>query len=150
MKREFLEQLGLTKEAVDAVMAEHGKSLGGYKSRCEDAEKVIKEMSARLTESEGEASTLREEKSLFTAFRDGVIEEMIAEAKPSSRLAEAEMRRRLAAVENGRLRACLYSLREEFPEAFTPEAGKPIFSSPAVGGYFPESNKGEFAFRRIK
>ena len=31
MKRKFLEDLGLTKEAIDKIMAEHGKSIEKYK-----------------------------------------------------------------------------------------------------------------------
>lgn len=132
MRREFLEQLGLAPSDIEAVMTEHGKSTQSYRLRCEEAEGAL---AAKCEEMDGlyhEVNTLRAEKEAFLSFREGVIEEMIAEAQPRSPLVTAEVRRRLDAAPDGKLRACLSSLREEFPEAFAAGKACPIFCLPTT------------------
>lgn len=50
MKRETLSELGLNKEQMDAVFAEHGKTITEYKSRLEAAEKERNDLQVSLDE----------------------------------------------------------------------------------------------------
>ena len=147
MKREFLEELGLSRESIDAVMAEHGKSVGGYRSRCEELARSLSEAEERLLSLTSERTAWQAERGDFVRFREGVIDEMITEAAPTSPLVAAELKRRLSEAPNGELRACLASLRSSFPEAFAPVGGGgPLFSLPSTPA--PEEGMVMRVFRR--
>ena len=49
MKRDFLEKLGLGKAAIDAVMAEHGKTVEELRLRNEAKEKEAEEAASALS-----------------------------------------------------------------------------------------------------
>ncbi len=142
MKREFLEKLGLGKEAIGAVMAEHGKSIEELRLRCEAMEKTEAKLTALTKEAETLKKALAEKIAAFASFRDRVIASVIADAHPSSELARAEMIRRLcAASERGEdLKEALRGLREEDPDAFAKRSTSlPVFSAVcfASEGDFP-------------
>lgn len=50
MKREFLENLGLDRGAVDAVMSENGKSIEALREKCRLLEEEAAELKLRLSE----------------------------------------------------------------------------------------------------
>ncbi len=141
MKREFLEKLGLGKAAIDAVMAENGKSIEELRLRCEEQEKEkeiasLKEekeqFSALSEEKEGLKKALADANTAFEAFRDGVITSAAAEAMPSSTMAKKELIRCLReASEKGEdLRETVRRLKEADPDAFLKSgAGYPLFST---------------------
>lgn len=136
MKREYLEKLGLSKTIIDAVMAEHGKS--------------VEEARRHETEREEELSSLRETLSGITAERDALsdllakrteeaeafrrrmILTMVTEARPSSDMAKQEIYRRLEveAQKGEDLKEALERMRETDPDAFRKdEAVLPFFST---------------------
>jgi predicted nucleic acid-binding Zn-ribbon protein len=132
MKREFLEKLGLSKEAIDAVMAEHGKSTTELRLRSEALTKAEADLTALAEEVEGLKASLAEAKGTFAAFRDKTIAAVLADARPSSALARAELIRRLTqASEEGKdLTDTLRQLREEDPDAFAEEdVSLPVFTA---------------------
>lgn len=122
MKREFLEELGLSRELIDRIISEHGKSTEALRNKCtslEETAKCAEELSAAL---EGE-------RAAFSAFRSGVIAELVDGARPSSALARAELIRRLSEVEDGSLNKALSDLRVAEPDAFlSVRAELPVFS----------------------
>ncbi len=108
MKREFLENLGLDPIIIQTIMEDH---------------EALKQQLARQ-EAEAEA------------FRNDVIAELVAEAHPSSAMAEAETIRQLTeAVRRGdNVNEALHRLKESDPGAFQGKAvSGPIFSVATVG-----------------
>lgn len=92
MKREFLEELGLEKEAIDKVMAEHGKGIENIK-----AEKLAKE-----TEVETLQGQLEKANEQIEEFKDLDVDEIKAKAdeyKADYERLETETEERLAAVQ---------------------------------------------------
>ncbi len=127
MKREFLEKMGLDKLQIDAVMAENGKSIEGYRSHClalEEELAGLKNTAATCEELKADNTRLQEELTRQAAeadaFRDGVIASLVAEAAPSSAMASETLCRRLReeAARGGDLRAALRHLKETDPDAF--------------------------------
>ena len=132
MKREFLEKLGLGKEAIGAVMAEHGKSIEELRLRLEQAEGEASAVPTLSEENRVLKETLTKQQEIFTAFRDKVIASLVAEAHPVSALTRSELIRRLCqASEQGEdLKDTLRQLREEDPDAFAKRGGTlPVFSA---------------------
>ena len=130
MKRDFLEELGLEKHVIDSIMSEHGKSVSALKERCKDTEEKDAVISSLTVERDGLAASLSEEKEKHTAFKNGIIDEMIKDACPSSALAENELRRVLSECDGGGIKAELEKIMQNDPEAFKREKNScPVFSS---------------------
>ena len=78
MKREFLEELGLDKEAIDKIMAEHGKSIQSLKqeqevvdqlkSEKEQLEQQLQQLNDKLTAQEKELSSVEELQSKLKTY----------------------------------------------------------------------------------
>ena len=124
MKRDFLEKLGLGKAAIDAVMAEHGKTVEELRLRNEAKEKEAEEaasaLSALAAEKEALSKTLSEKTEAFHSFRSRVIASAVAEAMPSSTLAKKELIRCLneAADRGEEPQSVLRRLKASDPDAF--------------------------------
>ena len=157
MKREFLENLGLDRGAVDAVMSENGKSIEALREKCRLLEEEAAELKLRLSEkdallSEKTAllSELEEDKSRFSEFRDTVIKKAAKDAGFSSQAAEnaAVSLMRQAADSGKDFYSVLSCLRESDPGAFVKDRDiKPIFSLPASGNEGAE-NAAKLSFIR--
>ena len=129
MKREFLEELGLEKSVIDSIMSEHGKSITSLKEQCRESEEKDAAIST-LTKENGELkSRLDNEIKARCSFKEGIIDEMIAEASVSSSLAGAEVKRILLNCEDGKLKAKLNELMSSCPDAFVKDrSSMPVFS----------------------
>ena len=82
MKREFLTGLGLEKEIVESIMAEHGKSLG----KAKDAQTQLADVNAKLTEAQAEVTNL----TSIISTRDADIEKL-KEASGTSETLTAQL-----------------------------------------------------------
>ena len=130
MKREFLEELGLDKSIIDAIMSEHGKSVSALKEKCKDYDEKDGIIASLTAERDGLIVSLSEENERHASFKNGIIDEMIKEARPSSALAENELRRVLSECNGGSIRAELEKIMENDPEAFKREkVSAPVFST---------------------
>src|SRR5690625_4727713 len=61
MNREFLEGLGLEKEVIDKVMAEHGKTINTTKQELESVTTERDNLKTQLTDRDTQLETLKEE-----------------------------------------------------------------------------------------
>ena len=78
MKREFLEELGLDKEVIDKIMAEHGKTIQNLKqeqevfdqlkSEKEQLEQQLQQLNDKLTDQEKELSSVEELQSKLKTY----------------------------------------------------------------------------------
>ena len=78
MKREFLEELGLEKEVIDKIMAEHGKTIQNLKqeqevfdqlkSEKEQLEQQLQQLNDKLTTQEKELSSVEELQSKLKTY----------------------------------------------------------------------------------
>src|SRR5690625_7834364 len=78
MKREFLEELGLDKEVIDKIMAEHGKSIQSLKeeqevfdelkSEKEQLEQQLQQLNDKLATQEKELSSVEELQSKLKTY----------------------------------------------------------------------------------
>lgn len=78
MKREFLEELGLDKEVIDKIMAEHGKSIQSLKqeqevfdqlkNEKEQLEQKLQQLNDKLTAQEKELSSVEELQSKLKTY----------------------------------------------------------------------------------
>src|SRR5690606_41713226 len=78
MKREFLEELGLDKEVIDKIMAEHGKTIQNLKqeqevfdqlkSEKEQLEQQLQQLNEKLTTQEKELSSVGELQSKLKTY----------------------------------------------------------------------------------
>lgn len=59
MKREFLKSLGLTDEAIDKIMAEHGNTLNGLKSKQADLEEQIANYKQQVADRDKQLESLK-------------------------------------------------------------------------------------------
>ncbi len=146
MKREFLEKLGLSKAAIDAVMAEHGKGLEEAHRRYAEAEEALTALCQTSESLTAERDRLKEALAQQTKeaenLRHKFILSLVAEACPSSGMAKEALYSRLSeeARRGSDLRGVLAALRETDPDAFgKPENAFPYFSvlSEAVVEEFP-------------
>ena len=79
MEREFLKGLNLDRETVDAIMAEHGKSIEGLRENNETLSSQLKKSNERVTELETKVATfdaLEKEKTTLTSERDALSAEL--------------------------------------------------------------------------
>ncbi len=130
MKREFLEELGLDKPIIDAIMSEHGKSVSALKDKCKDYDEKDGIIASLTAERDGLASSLSAESEKHAAFKSGIIDGIIKDACPSSALAENELRRVLSECDGSSLRAELEKIMENDPDAFKREkVVSPVFSA---------------------
>lgn len=137
MTREFLEGFGLGRDAVDAIMAENGRSIESLKARCAEAERKANELGEDIRQAEKRAVELEHEladgEARFVSFLDAMIARATAEAGFSSKAAmqsaQALMREE---AEDGRdIFAALDTLRESDPGAFSVKiTEKPYFTAP--------------------
>lgn len=91
MKREFLEKLGLDKENIDAIMAEHGKDVEANKSKIAEIENTNKVLESNLAErdsqleklskSTGDATALQAEIEKLKADNQAAAEKHLQEVK---------------------------------------------------------------------
>lgn len=78
MKREFLEELGLDKEVIDKIMAEHGKTIQGMKqeqeqldslrSEKEQLEQQLQQLNDKLAAQEKELNSVEEIQSKLKTY----------------------------------------------------------------------------------
>ena len=130
MKREFLEELGLDKQLIDTIMSEHGRSVSQLKEKCKDLEERDTVIAALTSERDGLLSSLSDESEKHAALKGKVIDEIIREARPSSLLAEKELRRALSECDGVGIREVLDKIMEDDPDAFNREKNDaPIFSA---------------------
>ncbi|MBM5707371.1 phage scaffolding protein [Listeria ivanovii] len=61
MKREFLEGLGLEKEAIDSIMSEHGKSTNELRSKVTELETEKGSLAEQLTQRDSDIDSLRKD-----------------------------------------------------------------------------------------
>ena len=80
MNREFLESLGLEKEAINSIMAEHGKAVQAAKSELEDAHTTTETLQEQLKEREAVIKEL-EEDSISSEELDKVQNQLIEQRK---------------------------------------------------------------------
>ena len=130
MKREFLEELGLEKSTIDAIVSEHGKSISSLKEKCKDTEEKDGIIASLTAERDGLISTLSEEAERHSAFKSGIIDGIVKDARPSSALAEKELRRVLSECVGENIKSELEMLMENDPDAFKSEKpSRPFFST---------------------
>ncbi len=91
MKREFLEGLGLNKDVIDSIMSEYGKSIASLKEKASSFDDLTSELNALKEEKGGIEGELAKIGKEYSAFKRGVISELIDEACPSSTLAKKEL-----------------------------------------------------------
>ncbi len=128
MKREFLEELGLDKSVIDAIMSEHGRSVSALKEKCKDYDEKDGIIASLTAERDGLVASLAAESEKHAAFKNGIIDGMIKEANPSSLLAASELRRVLSECDGTCIRTELEKIMENDPEAFKREkASAPVF-----------------------
>ncbi len=130
MKREFLEELGLDKPVIDSIMSEHGRSVSSLKEKCKDIEEKDGIIASLTAERDGLISSLSDESEKHTAFKNGIIDGIVKDARPSSALAEKELRRVLSECDGGSIKAELEKIMESDPDAFQREKiSHPVFSA---------------------
>ncbi|GGJ68411.1 DNA repair exonuclease SbcCD ATPase subunit [Anoxybacillus voinovskiensis] len=61
MKREFLESLGLEKDVIDKIMAEHGKSVEAQKARVDDLKTSLDDMKKQLEQRDNDLKQLKKQ-----------------------------------------------------------------------------------------
>lgn len=61
MKREFLEGMGLEKEAIDKIMAEHGKTVESHKSKSETLQTNVDDLNEQLTQRDKDLKDLKKQ-----------------------------------------------------------------------------------------
>ncbi len=61
MKREFLESLGLEKEVIDKIMAEHGKSVEAHKTRVDELKANLDDMKKQLEQRDNDLKQLKKQ-----------------------------------------------------------------------------------------
>ncbi|GIN37804.1 phage scaffolding protein [Heyndrickxia oleronia] len=59
MKREFLEGLGLEKEAIEKIMAEHGKTVETHKTKATDLQSSLDDLKGQLTQRDKDLKELK-------------------------------------------------------------------------------------------
>lgn len=74
MKREYLEGLGLEKEAIDKIMGEHGKTVETHKQKAADATTSLDDVKAQLAQRDKDLKALKDQakgnEDLQTKFTD--------------------------------------------------------------------------------
>lgn len=129
MKREFLEELGLERAVIDAIMSEHGKSVTSLKEQCRENEEKDTAISTLTEENRELKARLDDEVKAHCSFKEGLIDEMISEASVSSSLAGAEVKRILLCCEDGKIKTKLNELKTSCPDAFIKDrSAMPVFS----------------------
>jgi hypothetical protein len=169
MKRSELEKLGLSKEQIDAIMAEHGKSVEEHKKGAETLEAETKRLAKELAEAgktiesfksldvEGTKKAADEWKAKFeqseseraaekkAAERNMAAREILSGMKPKSKLVEkAALTDLLAALEDPKFKAEKWA--KDYTEANSEDFGEPK----AAGGMRHESgisDKGDSKIR---
>lgn len=74
MNREFLEGLGLEKEAIDKAMAEYGKSVNSYKEKIEELEGLSGKVSDYEKQIEELNQTLNSKEEKFSSYESNLTE----------------------------------------------------------------------------
>ncbi len=130
MKREFLEELGLDKSIIDSIMSEHGRSVSALKEKCKDGEEKDTLIASLTAERDALTSALSEESEKYAAFKNGIIDRIVKDARPSSSLAEKELRRVLAECDGESIGSELERIMDSDPDAFKRDKiDAPVFSA---------------------
>lgn len=130
MKREFLEELGLDKSVIDSIMSEHGKSVSALKEKCKNADEKDGIIASLTAERDGLISSLSSESEKHAAFKSVIIDGIVRDARPTSLLAEKELRRVLSECDGENIRAELQKIMDSDPDAFKHEkVDAPVFSA---------------------
>lgn len=130
MKREFLEELGLDKSIIDSIMSEYGKSVSALKEKCKDGEEKDTLIASLTAERDGLTYALSEENEKHAAFKNGIIDRIVKDARPSSALAERELRRVLSECDGDSIKAELEKIMDNDPDAFNRDkSDAPVFSA---------------------
>ncbi|KAF0994837.1 phage scaffolding protein [Geobacillus sp. TFV-3] len=61
MKREFLESLGLEKDVIDKIMAEHGKSVEAHKTKVDELKANLDDMKKQLEQRDHDLKQLKKQ-----------------------------------------------------------------------------------------
>ena len=128
MKREYLEKLGLSKELIELIMTEHGKSINELKSRCESFDTLKTELETKNEKIDSLKSELEEHKKAFFDYRHKIICRLVEEAQPSSDIVKNALIDILEKTGDGDIHKKLQTLKNENPEAFVKSSSLPIFS----------------------
>ena len=87
MKREYLESLGLEKDAIDLIMAEHGKTVQAVKSDLDAEKEVAKDLKDQLDQRTADLTALKDEKTSAEDLQAKIAD---LETKYADQLAEHE------------------------------------------------------------
>lgn len=87
MKREYLESLGLEKDTIDLIMAEHGKTVQAVKSDLEAETAVSADLKTQLEQRNADLAALKAEKSTAEDLQAKITD---LETKYADQLAEHE------------------------------------------------------------
>lgn len=102
MNREFLEKLGLPKEQVDSIMAEHGKAVQATQTKLTTAEDKVKSLETDLTAANKLVSDLKKDTKETKELQDKIAE---YEKKVSDLEAERAKERKANAIKEALTKA---------------------------------------------
>ena len=60
MKRDYLESLGLEKEIIDSIMAEHGKTVQAVKTSLDETEAIVEDLKGQLSQRDEDLKELKD------------------------------------------------------------------------------------------
>ena len=142
--RRYLKELGLEEDAIDKIMAEHGRSIDGMitKSESEDAVKKAVEDAQKGWDANHKPVVVKESeeyRELDKKYNELVLNNQLVGAKVKDKYRDF-VRGRLPAdksFEDG-----IKAVKEEYPEFFDGDSTKtdPPKSKPSVGGGTPPKN----------
>lgn len=139
--RRYLKELGLEDEAIDKIMAEHGKSIEGMITKTESEDAVKKAVADAKTGWDADHKPVKETdeyKELDRKYSELVLGNQLASAKVKEKYRDF-VRGKLPAdksFEDG-----IKAVKEEFPEFFdTEEQKEQPKNKPSLGGETPKSD----------
>jgi hypothetical protein len=147
MKREFLEELGLDKPIIDSIMSEHGRSVSALKEKCKSIDEKDGIIASLTVERDGLIASLSAEGEKHAAFKNGVIDGMVRDVRPTSILAERELRRALSECDGESIKAELEKIMDSDPDAFKRDkVDAPVFS----GFNTADASMSSFSYRSVR
>lgn len=91
MKRKFLEDLGLEKEAIDKIMAENGNDINTAKTECEALKQQLETMKQQISERDTQLEKLKENTGENKTLQQQIID-LQAENKTTKEKYEADLK----------------------------------------------------------